>query len=1010
MSPRPRVFTIPPSAPFLRTLARGILDGTLIPGFAPREKAELLADVTIYLPTRRATRALASVFLEETKTSALLLPRIVPLGDVDEEAFAFEPGGLEPLPLAISAGERRLALAKLIAGFAKKETPLLPASPAIAIALADELAHLMDDFITAGMKFSDAQKAVEEKFSEFDEYWKRSRDFLSIVDDAWTGFLHERGRIDSAKRRDLLLEREAERLASTKGGPVIAAGSTGTLPKVAELLRVIAHRENGAVVLPGLDLLLDKDAFAAIGADGEPMPGHPQFGLKRLIEKIGIAREAVLKLGEPAHRAREEILSLAFRPQADEDGTSHRLAPENSLRGISIVEAADSREEALAIAITLREALHQEKSAALVTPDRALARRVRAELTRWNIDIDDSAGLPLADSEAGRLARLATMAAEENAAPSTILAFLNHPYLRGIFAAADVAIFEIACLRGARPAGGVPALPSVIAALREDKYHRSDRRDRFEAADWDRAATIARKLSEMLAPLTSLARGEQDFGRLAQAHLASLSLVLAGHNDDREEMHAALEAIIEAGRDAPAMTLADYAESFPAAIREHTLRPARAENERLRILGPLEARMISADRMVVGGLVEGVWPPETHTDSWLNRPMRAAMGLDLPERRIGLSAHDFVQAAAAPELFLVRARKQGGVETIASRFVQRIAAIAEQKDWNAAKARGETYLRWARELEAAPRTEAAKQPEPRPPLSARPDRFSMSDMKDLTRDPYSIYARKILGLRALDAIDQEPGAADLGTLLHDILAKFTIKHPGALAENALDDLLAIGADAFAVLENFPAAHAIWWPRFQRAAKWFVGIERERRKHIKQIYSEIGGMHEITAGKQRFTLTARADRIEVNKDGTVAVLDFKTGRAPTYKEAILGFEPQLLLEAAIARAGGFPGVTENAPLSEVGAVRITGDQPPGEFKLFELSNRGDFKAVADPKNIKGDDHLDIAADSALAGAIRLLAEYAKEETSYPFAPRVQWQKEYNDYEHLARFKEWSEGGE
>ena len=281
-------------------------------------------------------------------------------------------------------------------------------------------------------------------------------------------------------------------------------------------------------------------------------------------------------------------------------------------------------------------------------------------------------------------------------------------------------------------------------------------------------------------------------------------------------------------------------------------------------------------------------------------------------------------------------------------------------------------------------------------------------MRDLTRDPYSIYARKILRLQKLDAIDEEPGAADLGSLLHEIISRFTEQHPNALGAKALDDLIAIGVDAFAAMESFPAARAIWWPRFVRAAKWFVEIERERRSGIARIYAEVAGAHEFPVGKDGFTITARADRIEVKTDGTLAVLDFKTGKPPTYKEAILGFEPQLLLEAAIAREGGFPGIEKGVKLSEVGPVRITGDQPPGEFKLFALSNRSDFTAVAEPRGISGGDHLDIAARHALEGAKKLLAEYSKEETAYPFAPRVLWQKDYNDYEHLARFKEWSEG--
>lgn len=1005
MSPIPRVFTIPPTAPFLPTLARGLLDGKIVPGFAPRGKPELLASATIYLPTRRAARALAEAFLQDSKTDGLLLPRIVPLGDVDEEAFAFEAGDLDPLAPAISVGERRLALAKLISGFAHSADRPLPESPAIAIALADELAHLIDDFITADKDFSETQNAVE---GEYDEYWERSREFLKIVDQGWSGFLEERGKIDAARRRDQLLARETERLSKSNAGPVIAAGSTGTLPKVAALMRVIARHAQGAVVLPGLDQLLEREAFALIGEEEVPMPGHPQFGLKRLLERIEIERDAVEPLAAAENPAREEILSLAFRPQPKAGDSARRVAPRHSLRGVTLVEAADAREEALAIAIALREALQEEKTAALVTPDRALARRVCAELTRWNIEIDDSAGLPLADSEAGRLAQLAAKAATDDAAPSALLAFLNHPFMRLLFAAEDVALLEIACLRGLRPEGGAAGIPAVLGAKRKETFHPSDRRSLFTEKEWGRASGVAARLTELLAPLAALARGEHPFAKIAAAHYVALLPVLGElESQGCLEILDAIEALSEAGDAAPEISLSDYAEAFPSTIRESVLRPARAENTKLRILGPLEARMISADRIVLGGLCEGIWPPETHTDSWLNRPMRRHLGLDLPERRIGLSAHDFVQAAGARELFLTRARKQNGVETIASRFVQRLSAVADEDDWREAKENGEHYLGFARGLEAAAQEDAAKPPAPKPELAARPRSFSMSDMRDLARDPYSIYARKILRLQKLEAIDEEPGMADRGTLLHEILSKFAERHPGALPASALEDMLAIGREAFASMQSHPAAFAIWWPRFIRAAKWFVQEERKRRGEIARIHSEVSGKLDLDAGGTRFTLTARADRIEKRKDGKLSVLDFKTGSLPTYKAAILGFEPQLLLEAAIARNGGFKDIVPG-DLTEVGPIKISGGQPPGEFALFEPTNHKDFKSVAEPRGIVGDDHLDKAAGYALAGATRLLAEYTKPETAYPFAPRVQWQKEYNDYEHLARFKEWSEG--
>jgi ATP-dependent helicase/nuclease subunit B len=990
-----RVFTIPPTAPFLPTLARGILDGKLVPGFAPRGKPELLAAAMIYLPTRRAARALSEIFLEETNSSALLLPRIVPLGDVDEDTLAFEAGDLEPLPPVIGPGERRIALAKLISGFAKIEEHLLPASPAIAIALADELAHLMDDFITAGLPFSAIEEAVE---GELDRYWERSRDFLKIVGDAWEAHLKERGRIDSAERRDKLLEREARRLENYRGGPVIAAGSTGTLPKVAELLRVIAHHEHGAVVLPGLDQNLNREAFAAIDADKDSKPGHPQFGLKRLIEKIGIAREAVEVLGSPAFPAREEILSLAFRPPLMSD---LRLEPAKkaALEGISVVEAADAREEALTIAISLREALHQKKTAALITPDRALARRVCAELSRWSIAIDDSAGLPLAESEAGRFARLLGEAATADAMPSTFLALLRHPYLAWRFSADDIALIEIAVLRGPRPAGGAKHLARSLESAQREKFHRNDIRSRFLPEDWARAKETAQTLETLLTPLIKESDGERNFADLAQAHRVALSGALSEDApEDCDAMLEALDGLCETGHAAPQMRLSDYIDAFPALIREHTLRPPRDEEARIRILGPLEARMISADRILLGGLCEGVWPPEAHTDSWLNRPMRTALKLDLPERRIGLSAHDFVQAAAAPEVFLVRSRKQSGVETIASRFLQRLEAVADENAWKQALEGGNRYLQLAHALELTEPLPPLKAPKPKPPVSKRPRRFNVSDVRDLVRDPYSIFAKHILVLNPLEPVDAEPGVRERGTLLHDILSNFSNKFPENLPHNALEELIAIGRKAFASLQDFPAAHAVWWPRFTRVAKWFVREEAARRASIERVLSETSGRLEFTIGGTSYLLNARADRIDIVTGDTISILDYKSGELPTLSQCLAGFEPQLPLEAAIARGGGFKGINAGISIGGLGPVRISGGIPPGEYLLFNFS-----KSQIEKSGIASFDQL---ADRSIERFKGLLESYAKEDQAYHSTPRAKWRKRYNHYDHLARLKEWS----
>ena len=1012
MRPTPRVFTIPPTAPFLRTLADAVLDGRVVPGFAPRHAPETLSDATIFLPTRRAAGELADAFLESLGTNAALLPRIVPLGDVDEDALAFDFDGLEPLAPAVSSAQRRLALANLISRFAESQPGLLPGSPAAAIALADELAHLIDDFITAGLPFDALKEAVD---GEYDKYWERSRLFLRLAGDGWNNFLSENGMMDAAARRAALLAHESARLAGGGGGPVIAAGSTGTLPKVAELLRTVALRANGAVVLPGLDQIIDDDAFAAIGAEDEPLPGHPQFGLKRLIKKIGIARSAVEPLGVPVAPLREQLLSRAFRPPVSADNFP-ALSPD-VLRGITVIEASDAREEALAIAIVLRETLALSgKTAALVTPDRALARRVCAELAYWDIEAYDSAGVPLAETEAGRFARLVAEAALEDTAPSTLLALLRHPAMDERFQEPHIDALEIAVLRGGRPAGGVRGLQAAIAGSKAQDIHRFDARSRLlTEEDWANAAALAKELADALAPLTAL-HGTRDFAPVATAHREAITKIAPRFFDEGEDAEALLalfDELIAAGSASAPMTLAEYADALPALLRDRTVRTAARGDARIRILGPLESRMIAVDRMVLGGLCEGVWPPEAHSDAWLNRPMRRKLKLDLPERRIGLSAHDFVQAAGGAEVFLTRARKQNGVETIASRFVQRLAAAAplvdKKKSWDETLQRGERYLLLARSLSPQEKAAPASAPRPKPPVSARPVFFSASDVRDLVRDPYTIYAKYILGLHAIDPVDDEPEAAQRGTLIHVILEKFTKEYPSALPDDALARLVAIGDAEFKTQETNPAARAVWWPRFLRAAEWFVAWEKERRAEISAIHTEQRGELKFPIGAREFTLSARADRIDLRAGNLASVLDYKTGKPPSIKEMIAGFEPQLPLEAAIVAGGGFKNVGERN-VAELGIVRLSGNKEPGDFADFARKIEKDFADIAQRLRIalrEGQQPVDAVAEAALRDFKKLLAEYESEDTAYLSTPRPQWRNEYGKYDHLARIKEWSE---
>jgi ATP-dependent helicase/nuclease subunit B len=1020
----PRLYTIPASVPFLPTLAHALLDGRLVPGYAPRHDPLTLADATVYLPNRRAKRAFGFALLDALGGEATLLPRILPLGDIDEEALAFsEEADTEEILPAIDPLRRRLVLSKLVLQWTRQLTfatgsadPLIAATPAAALALADQLAHLFDDITLANIPFETIGTAVP---PNLDQYWEISRQFLEIAHQGWSAYLREQNLLDPAVRRDKLLAREAERLAKTGTGPVIAAGSTGSLPAVANMLSVIARLQNGAVVLPALDQNLDDESFDAIdggksagGGEFDASPGHPQFGLKRLLARIGAKRTDVVSLAEPQRPHREKILSEAFRPAATTDRWQSRMkaiASVDPLADVTFLEATEPREEALAIALALRETLESKgATAALVTPDRALARRVAAELTRWNVAVDDSAGVPLAETEAGRFARLVATVAAEELAPIPLLAFLRHPLSPFAAEAEAIDALEQAILRGPRPAPGAESLARAVEDRRKLEFHPQDPRARLHRDDWDRAAKLAERIGATLVPLTALAQNRSPLARLIEAHgqaLASNGLDLAGSaREDTKTLAEVLEKLGAAASDAFDLSLADYADLFAELIADPPVRPPFDPLARIRILGPLEARLISVDRAIVGGLNEGTWPPEARTDAFINRPMRRELGLDLPERRIGLSAHDLSQVMGAREVVLTRARRQAGAETVASRFWQRIVAVASGDSWVDACNRGATLIDFARALDRPKeKPKPAAKPAPRPSRAARPKRLSVTEIGDFVRDPYTIYARHVLALIPLDEIDADPGAAERGNVVHEALAAFARAYPEKMPADAVAKLLAFGREAFQAYVDFPGTSAVWWSRFERIARWFAGEESLRRQRITKTLAEIRGKIEFPIEGEPFTLAARADRVDLFADGTVGVLDYKTGAAPGLKEMRVGLAPQLPLEAAIVRAGGFSAVPTGTSVSEIAVMRLSGGNPAGEIRPFTPDSAS--KTSAKGNSFKSCDEL---ADFNLARLKVLLAAFAKDEQPYYSIPRPKWRLRYGKYDHLARIAEWSAG--
>jgi ATP-dependent helicase/nuclease subunit B len=1019
-----RVFTIASSAPFLPTLIRALVDGTLVPGFPASDDPLALTAATLYLPTRRACRLARDLFVDAAGRNAAMLPRIRPIGDIDEDELAFADAAAGvlaetalDLPPALGTLERRLLLTRLVLRWAASAelhgaggALLVAHSPAAALRLADDLARLIDDMTTRQVAWDRLDQIVPERF---DEYWQLSLRFLKIAREAWPAILTERGAIEAAARRDQLIAAEAARLAAVTDEPVIAAGSTGSIPATAALLRTIARLPHGAVVLPGLDTDLDVPAWELIGGHapasetpGQPVYGHPQFAIQALLTSLGVDRTMVTALAKSAPHGRERLLSEAMRPAAATERWRERLddrAIAAALDDVAVIEAANADEEALAIAVALREVLEdQHRTSALATPDRALARRVIAALARWDVTVDDSGGDSLGETAAGRFARLIAEAALGGLPPVTLLALVKHPLFRlgqpeGAYAGA-IAALERAILRGPRPRPGTAGLADALATFRAEqpKLHRRDPRGGIGEADLDAAAALVTRLATALAPLEGLGAKSQPFGQIAMHHRAVLVALATGRDGDAlasDDGNAALTAFDDiAARptsDDFEVAPADYPEMFLAAIADRVVRrPDR--HARVRIFGLLEARLQTIDRMVLGGLVEGTWPPETRTDAWLSRPMRHDLGLDLPERRIGLSAHDFAQALGSREVILSRAAKVGGVPTVASRFVQRLAAVAGEPAWERARARGERYLAWARSLDAPPKIiERIAAPQPRPPAPARPTSITVTDVEHWLRDPYTIYAKHVLRLAPLDPVDTPPGARDRGNLIHDAIGDFSKAHPDRLPTDPAGVLIGLGRARFAPLADYPEARAFWWPRFLRIARWFAIWDAERRVALTRTDAEIGGAIDIPLGAGSFRLSTRADRIEQRIDGRYAIIDYKTGQARTEKQVRTGLAPQLTLEAAILRRGGFKGIPAKASVGEILYVTLRGGEPAGEPRPIEFEE-------GTP---------DSQADRALARFTTLVTRFADEHTPFRSLVHPMWRARYGDYDHLARVKEW-----
>jgi double-strand break repair protein AddB len=962
---RPALFGLPPGVDFADALARGLLERH---GDGP---PEALARVSVIVAGRRLQRRLREALAAR---GPLLLPRIRTVEDVAADT------PLLGLPPAAPKLRRRLEVAQLVARLIEREPDLAPRGALYD--LADSLASLMEEMHDEDVTPEDVA-AVD--VGALSAHWERSLRFVRIVRDFFEAGHAPDG---EARLRAVVAHYTRDWGRRPPDHPIVVAGSTGSRGATALLMRRVARAPGGAVVFPGFDFDLPGSVWCAMD-DPLTHEDHPQYRFRRLFDELDTSHRSVRPwcgAAAPAP-ARNRLVSMALRPAPVTDGWRRDGPALGDLRpaaeGLTLLEAPTERAEALAIALRLRRAAEDGARAALVTPDRQLARRVTAALDRWGIVPDDSAGMPLHLSPPGRLLRQIARLHSGRVTIEALLSLLKHPL---VHSGADrgehltrTRRLELSLRRDGPPYPLGPDLLTFADGCADDPW----------CARW--AAWLAPLLDLVGGgdrPLTDHVRRHLDLaGRLARGSVAPVGTGGLWEEAAGEE---ALRVMGELAREAAhggTMSCIDYAKLLDRILSTEEVRRPEVARPDILIWGLQEVRVGGLDLAILGGLNDTVWPERPAADPWMNREMRRQAGLRLPELAVGLSAHAFQQAAGAPEVWLTRARRDAEAETVPSRWVNRLTTLMgglpETHGPQALAAMRERGAAWLALAAALDRPEAPRPPEPRPspapPPDMRPRRYSVSRVKELLRDPYAVYASEILRLRKLAPLRPEPDAALRGQVVHAALERFG-RRP--LSGDRAADRARLMACLEAELEAqapWPAARRLWLARLGRVADWFLDREAERRARSTPVAWEAKGELPLPEVAPDVVLTARADRIDRGPEGVI-LYDYKTGTPPSPPRQV-HFDRQLLLEAMMAERGAFEAV---GPSPVEAAIYIGLGTEPKEVQ----APLGDVP----PEEVHRE--LGVLLSGWMGAARGYTARRAMEEDRHG-----------SDYDHLSRLGEW-----
>ncbi len=923
-----------------------------------------LAGTLVLLPNRRACRELRDAFVRLNGMQPTILPRILPIGDPDEDELFFAENNPQAADIApaVSPVERTLLFTRLITARPEDLTGG-KCSFAQAVSLAGELGRLLDTAENEELDFAALKNLVPEEYAV---HWQKTLDFLKIITEYFPRILTERGVSNPAARRTALLKMQSALWQQTPPPEkIVVAGTPGAFPSVRELIKTVSSLPFGTVYLNDLDRHLDETSWQQIDET------HPQYEIKQLLDYLGITREEIADVIPSSDPGREKLISEIMRPAAATD-LWRNITPEsfeqNVMNDVHLINCRELREEALSVAAIMRHTLETpEKTAALVTSDRNLARRVSAELKRWNINVDDSAGLPLSETPVGLFLRLIAEYCENPDDEVALLALMKHPLTadgekKAVFRT-TVREFEIKILRNGK---------------KNDE-------------DTSITENFINRRKETLLPLCMLCRQpEVSLRELLTCHLQTAEKLAADNqkngrenlwrNDDGEAAAAFFASLLEYAETIPAIPQNQYGGFLSALMSAVTVRPKYGTHPRLKILGPIEARLNGFDTVIIGEVNEGIWPAAAVADAWMSRPMKKDFGYPLPEKGIGTAARDFSHLLAQKEVYLTRADRVGGTPMNKSRWWLRLETVLTAAGIKPDSLLNTFYPETAICLDRPQKSNPISAPAPKPPLNARPRELWAGAVENLMRDPYIIFARYILKLKPLDDLNRKPDFFDFGIITHAVLEKFNRQYPGQMPENAREILTELGQKELAAAGVGLETAAFWLPALEKMTAWYTECERQYRPDISKIYCEKEGHYSFPAPGGTFTLSARADRIDLTREGTLNIIDYKTGNARTAKEVAGGYAPQLPIEGIIAQNGGFEGIT--------GA----------EIKSLRYWQLGKKETVID-KNVKE------ILDHNLENIKRLISVFDNPDKPYLTQPNPKFAPAYSDYEHLSRIKEW-----